>query len=61
MSKPVLKIATPREKIRQEQDKFAVDALDNKKKGGKLTLEDVYDLNRLILKQLQELGVKSRG
>jgi len=61
MSKPVLKIATTREKIQQEQDKFAVDTLDSKKKGGKLTLEDVYDLNRLILKQLQELGVKSRG
>jgi len=52
--KPVLRIEKTEIETQIEQQKAVLKALDEKAKGGEITLKDVYEQNKLIIEMLQE-------
>ncbi len=65
--KPVLRIEKTEIETQIEQQKAVLKALDEKAKGGEITLKDIYEQNKLIIEMLQEKGItraetaKNRG
>jgi len=55
--KPVLRIEKTEIETQIEQQKAVLKALDEKAKGGEITLKDVYAQNKLIIEMLQEKGI----
>lgn len=53
--KPVLKVKKSEAQVKQEQRQAKLAALAEKKAKGKLTLEDVYEQNQLIIEQQEEI------
>jgi len=53
--KPVLRIEKTEIETQIEQQKAVLKALDEKAKGGEITLKDVYEQNKLIIEMLQEM------
>jgi len=55
--KPVLRIEKTEIETQIEQQKAVLKALDEKAKGGEITLKDIYEQNKLIIEMLQEKGI----
>jgi len=53
--KPVLRIEKTEIETQIEQQKAVLKALDEKAKGGEITLKDIYEQNKLIIEMLQEM------
>lgn len=53
--KPTLKVTKTEKEIKQEQRQTKLATLAGKKAKGKLTLEDIYEQNQIIIEMLQDL------
>jgi len=53
--KPVLKVKKSEAQVKQEQRQAKLATLAEKKAKGKLTLEDIYEQNTLIIEMLEKL------
>jgi len=53
--KPLLRVEKTEKETQIEQQKAVLKALDEKAKGGEITLKDIYEQNKLIIEMLQEM------